>query len=387
MKNKIVTKNVRLLIWVAFITLVWGCSNDSKLVLDSVKSPESIEISTETVIIPLDSLGLVIYRSEPVIYQENDKYYLYAYNHPVHSYDVFDLSDKKFIKRIKLGEQGPDHVNKVYTAYVKNMDSLYIMGAGRLYQVNGHGRMIKNYNVIFGSGEGFNGGYFYAPNEASIHIDKAGKNMYGYFVHNDIKALPRTPEALSKGILGKLNLIDNSMTMLPLNYSAFIRKHRGDFSNQISPNLSFLGNKVYYGFPVESNIYAYNLTNGQTEIIGAKSAYSTNYSLPYTQNPSYNFRNEGTWFNKLNTYPGKPFFYRTHWGSQNKLTANGKPTDALTKPGYVMFFDSKMRIVKEIRLDKDCYLEGSFATDEGVYFWAKGGKNENEMKLCRYSIN
>ena len=51
-----------------------------------------------------------------------------------------------------------------------------------------------------------------------------------------------------------------------------------------------------------------------------------------------------------------------------------------------MFFDNELRVIDEIKIDDNCYLEGSFATDEGIFFWAKDGEDESQIKFCHYYI-
>lgn len=367
------------------ILLISSCDINSRLIKENEFSSETIEIQQSTIHIPVDSLGLIIYQVEPVIYEKGVDFFMYAYNRHLHSFDIYNLTKKEFDHRILLSREGPNEVNKVYSAYVKNPDSIYVMGAGRLYLLDNNGTVRKSHNTMFESLQNSTNGYFHSPNEADFKIDEKGENFMGFFIHNDTKASVRSTASLNNLILGKFNLKSPSISFYPVSYSEFIRENQGDFT-EIKPNFSFIGSKLYYGFPIESNIYEFDFLTEKTAVHGAKSQYSKNQAERYSLNPDYNYRNEGTWFNSVNKYPGKPYYYRTHWGSQEKLQLNGAPTNALTKPGYIIFFDSELKIIKEIEVDKNCYLEGSFATNEGVFFWAKDGTDESLMKLCNYSI-
>lgn len=380
MKNKMLICFVFLL-----LTVCWGCDNSS-LVLDGEYSSLNLSVKNSVYEVGVDSVGLIVYFSEPHVYHDGKEYFLYVYNNPLHSIDIYNLSRKTFKNRIKLGESGVDEIRKFYNMYVKSPDSVYVMGAGRFYLINQSGNVLKRFSAQYDASDITNGGYFYSPNEATFNIDMSGSRFRGYFVHNDVVANNRSTESLKNFFLGQMDLTSGALSLLPLNYSEFIQTNYGDFSNEISPNLEFSGDEIFYNWPIESNIYRYDLVENKTETFGAKSKYSVNEALPYSKNPNYDFRTEGTWFNRVHRYPGTDYFYRTHWGSQPKTTLSGESSGATTKPGFIMFFDKDMKIIDEVEIDNSCHLELSFSTDEGVFFWAKDGADESTMKLCQYTI-
>lgn len=368
----------------AFV-LMSSCERDARLILPPVPSKESLNIQTEKAYLSIDSLGLVTYPSDPIVYEQASEFFLYVYNYPLHSLDILNVSSRKISDRIYLGDEGPDRIDKIYNLHVHNPDSIYIMSGGKLFLINGEGKVLKNYNTMFEASSITNGGYFHAANEAYFTVDKRAEKLYGFFVHYDVRASERDVAALENNILGSFDLSNQTLSLLPVSYSDFIRENEGDFS-ELKPNFSFIDGKLYYGFPIESNIYVYDFETGEISSHGAQSAFSANSAKRRSQNQGYDYRTEGTWFNRLNKYPGKTYFYRTHWGSQEKQQANGTPADATSKPGYIMFFDDELRLIHEQRIADDCYLEGSFATDEGVFFWAKDGQDESQVKLCRYYV-
>ena len=371
-----------LMLWVVCLS----CNSDAGLILKSTPSDAILTIKSEVTYIPIDSLGLVVYRSQPAVYKDENSFLLYAYNRPLHSLDIISMSSKRLTDRIQLADEGPNEINRVYSLYVKSTDSLYIMGGGKLYLLNEQGQVLNNYNTMFEANELTTGGFFHAPNEAQFKMDDRGTAMFGYFSHYDNDASNRNRESLEIFILGRYDLMDATMALLPVAYSDFIKENEGDFE-EIKPNFSFIENKLYYGFPIESNIYVYDFETDLISSHGAQSSFSENRAKRSSKHQSYNYRNEGTWFNRLNKYPMQPYFYRTHWGSQDQQKPNGDPSDASSKPGYIMFFDDELAVIDEIKIDQNCYLEGSFATDEGVFFWAKDGEDETQIKLCRYYID
>jgi hypothetical protein len=235
----------------------------------------------------------------------------------------------------------------------------------------------------FGNYEGTISGQFRTPNEANFSIE--GSEMIGFFQHDNARGSGKNGEAFEQSILGLYDLDNEILSFLPISYSSFIIENDEDFA-EIRPNLSFQGGRLFYGFPVESNIYEYDFLTQKSKMHSAESKFSENKAKRQSQHSDYDYRNDGTWFNRLNRYPEKPYFYRTHWGSQHKLRPDGEPTDASTKPGYIMFFDNELKVIDEIKIDDNCYLEGSFATDEGIFFWAKDGEDESQIKFCHYYI-
>ena len=371
---------------IVLCTLVLGCKNSSDLILEATPSSQNINLKRAEIAIPVDSLGLSVYGTDPIIYKTGNDFLLYAYNTPQHSIDVYNLTQQAFKSRIKLHRDGPNQVNKVYNSYVLNPDSIYIMGKGKLYLLNQLGEVTTSYNTIFEASENTEGGYFHSPNEANFIIEHGGAAMLGFFIHYNTISTERTLESLSNPILGRLNLKDEGLSFYPVTYSQFIQQNQGDFS-ELKPNFTFTANQLIYNWPIESNIYTFEYKSGKKKILGAKSDFSANAALTITGNSKYDYRNEGTWFNSIKPYPGTKLYYRTHWGSQPRTTPNGDKTDASTKPGYIMLLSENFEVIEEIELDSDCFLEGSFATNDGIFFWAKDGMNENEMKFCVYSVN
>lgn len=386
LKNKMIKNKLLSVLLVIICSLNWSCEGDSSFILEPNQSKRSISISKSITTIPVDSAGLVIYRSDPAIYQSNGEFLLYAYSNPLHSFDIYNITKKTFQGRIQLNTDGPNQINKVYNTLVLNADSIYIMGKGKLYLINGSGEVLNIHNTMFEASDITEGGYFHSPNEANFLIDRQRNEMLGLFIHNTTIASNRTPEALTNLILGRYNLTNNELSFLPVTYSGFIKHNNGDF-REIKPNFTFVQDKLIYNWPIESNIYTYDFITAEKQIFGAKSIYSENFAKIDSDNPNYDYRNEGTWFNSVNPYPGTNYFYRTHWGSQPVKMANGSYTDATTKPGFIMLLSENFEVIKEIELDKQCFLEGSFATNEGIFFWAKDGLNENEMKFCVYTID
>ena len=362
-----------------------SCSHNSPLIKDPTKSRTTVSLELSKAGIPVDSVGLAIYGTDPFIFEQDNAHFLYIYNTPQHSIDVYNLTQKSFTNRIQLKTEGPDEVNKVYNIFVHSPDSIYIFGKGRLYHTSSKGSVIKAYNTMFEKSIGTDGGYFHSPNEANFTLNKSGTKMTGLFLHNTSSAAERTQESLANFIIGQLDLSTNNISFLPIEYSEFIKTHKGDFS-ELKPNLTFTENQIIFNWPIESNIYTYSYTTEHIKTHGAKSEYSKNASPTLSTNPEYNYTNEGTWFKAVKPIPGTNYYYRTHWGSQSKLNKDGKPSDASSKPGYLMILTKEFDVITEIRINNDCFLDGSFATDEGIFFWAKDGMNENEMKFCVYSL-
>lgn len=380
---------MRSLITVIFITGLVGCNNNppsSSLIYQSEYS-EGTEISLnyQLIKIPIDTLCMIYYQKKAV-FESKGFSFLYGYNESYHGIDVFDITNTRLISHIPLSSEGRNSILKVYSLEVVSQDSIYILDRLSLKLINSSGELLSSYKLYFDMIEDDRSGYIISFNRADFKIDKFRNKLFGYFVDEKIRGEQRRAEGLRKPIVGSFDLVSNTISFLPIFYSDYIIENNGDFANEITPNLSYQGDKIIYGFPVESNIYIYDCVNGETEIIGATSRYSKNFSPQYHLVPNYDFRLEGTWFNDVNYYSAGQLYYRTHWGDQSRESSLDPEISAFTKPGYIMFFDENFKVIGEELISYDHWLEDEFYTNEGIYFWSKHTVqvSEDTLVLGRY---
>jgi hypothetical protein len=151
------------------------------------------------------------------------------------------------------------------------------------------------------------------------------------------------------------------------------------------PNISYVNGQIIYGFPIESNIYIYDLKKDKFEEYGGKSRFSDNIEN-FDRKEEETFRHTGTWFNNVNYDKRNNIYYRTHWGSQDLKLDDMTYSTSYTKPGYIMFFDADFNVIEEMKIDDKLWLESSFNYSEGIGFWVKDKYLEDEgiLKIGLY---
>jgi hypothetical protein len=111
--------------------------------------------------LPLDSLSS-LFISTSQLYQGDEGEYLYADDPVCRCINVYSLTSRKLVKKIRLAKDGPDRVPGSATSmYVHHQDSIFILspGAPRLNLINGQGQLVKVFHLpgITDTGvEGFN---------------------------------------------------------------------------------------------------------------------------------------------------------------------------------------------------------------------------------------
>lgn len=374
-----------------FIILVttFGCKeSQNKYLIPNAFSKFIATVNNDYVSIPIDSLSLYYYQKHSIL-KINDNYFLYGYNHMTHSIDIFNITKRKLVRHIPLEKQGPNGIIQVYGLNVLDSSNIYVIDQYKLKCLNNFGDITSWYTLNYDDLSNNLSGYFIQFNEARFNITQQNDTFIGYFIDSRIRGDNREKGNLTHPIIGTINLSKGIVEFLPIYYSDFILNNNGDFSSEITPNITFCKDKILFGFPVESNIFAYDRLSGSTRKFGGASKFCSNLAKRYSSDQNYNFRNEGTWFNSLNYDSIGNYYYRTHWGNQPKSDQYGKLTDGSTKPGYIMIFDKEFKIIDEIKLRDDLWLEDNFATSEGLFFWPKIDRNYpiDTLRLGRYVIN
>lgn len=266
-----------------FLFIIIGCKNENQhdlLIKNSFSTRYSIQYKVDNVSIPIDSLSIFYYQKHSVI-NSGSSWILYGYNKITHAIDVLNITERKLLRHINLESQGPDGIIYVYGINVYNPDLIYILDRLALKCLNKYGRVTKKYSLRFTGLPGNVDGYFIQFNEARFEISDNGKYFTGYFTDSKIGGI--TPkEFLKHPIIGTIDLTSHDVKFLPIYYSDFIINNEADFSGEISPNITYLKDKIIYGFPVESNFYVFYRATGDVKAFGGASKYCSNLAKRYS---------------------------------------------------------------------------------------------------------
>ena len=360
-----------------------GCvqNNETYLISNTYNTEIKIKDTLSFISIPIDSLSELSYQKNFVL-KEGKIEYLYGFNPRRHSFDVFDLNNKKFIKHIKLNRDGPNSISRVYKFLVHSSDSIIIMDALSLKIINGNGEVKNKISLDIEGIPNIPDGHFLNYNDASLIYFPEREELIAHFIPKSL--LGKIGNYEDAPLLGSINLETEKVKIFPVSYSKLIVDRKGKVDERM-PNISYANGNIIYGFPVESNIYTYDLAKDTFEEFGGKSKFSDNIEN-FDRKEEETFRHTGTWFNSVNYDERNNIFYRTHWGSQDLKLDDMTYSTSYTKPGYVMFFDLDFNVIEEVKIDDKLWLESSFKYSEGIGFWVKDKYLEDEdiLKIGLY---
>ncbi|HHH49994.1 MAG TPA: DUF4221 domain-containing protein [Saprospiraceae bacterium] len=287
----------------------------------------------------------------------------WAYNPKAHQLEGYDLDNKVVIGKIPFQKTGPNRIAQIYSFYVHNMDSIFVLTSTNLLLLNKKTQIKFNYrinntnntqikgidfskNVFCGSTDFMNPIFFckeknrlYLPTKSLLARAKKEYYQQSLFGYLDLKNL----------IFTKLN------TTYPKAYQALI------FPNN-KANISFACDKVIYNFPVSSTVFIYQIDNDQIKSYPAQSHLSANESegIPlnrysgdrsslnnlFTKNPS---------FYSISYLPKEALFFRWNFAQSEKENRRGNL--------ILSAFDKKFNLIHEEILNP--YYYRGVATKKG----------------------
>ncbi|WP_296621685.1 DUF4221 family protein, partial [Marivirga sp.] len=113
------------LLLIPVILISISCTNNKK------EQNEKIKPKIESVIINTDTLGIPSYPVFSHYLKYTDLHFI-GYNDLLHSLDIYNLTEEKFIDRIILDSDGPKSVGPINGLYYHNKDSIFTFSRGKI---------------------------------------------------------------------------------------------------------------------------------------------------------------------------------------------------------------------------------------------------------------
>lgn len=379
------------------LVLLINCTSESNFeLLESQKKSTSIVEKIIQISIPADSVGMQYYRRISTYFNDS-VYYFIGYHEIINALDLYNISERKFVKRIELAEKGPNSINSINSIFIHNLDSIFIEESSSLVIIDTIGKIRRRINLrgeeIFNNNK-IPYGIFTSTLNFSIKYSSKNNTVLLYYAPREFEYFSN--KYLMTSFLGEISLanITPKITLLPLKYSSYYLKGKDiGFGSMFQPNVTIYKDLIVYNFPIESNIYTYNLYTGDTHKFGAKSVFSNNLVEPYSENQDRNTHLvKSTIFLKTIYDPYKKLFYRIHWGNCENKNNSMELNTLSHKPLYLMVFDQDFNVLKEIKLEDNKYLPfGYFLTDEGLFISSGHPNNEdvdfNKLQFDLFIIN
>lgn len=334
-------------------------------------SSSHLTYQVDSISIPLDTLSLPRYD-----FFHHYKDTLFAYNLSTHSMDIFSLSSKKILRHVILDREGSNGVGQIEGLYVHRPDSVFVYANKKLYVLDDQGKIRQSISLVrsldyqkFGS--------LAANLHFRLQYDAKRKTVFLLSIY--------APGNYNNPFISTLNLNSEEFSQLPINYSDYYINNQGNVGYLAYPNKDLIYHDLLvYNFLYESNIYTYDLKNRKKSVYKAESRFSPSYASIFSiknQNPddwSKHSLENPHYFHVLYD-PYRQLYYRFHWGQVSYQTTHGQTSTFLDKELFLMVFDERFNILKEIKLPKDIFIIHSwFVGKEGLYVSPTHPKNKNQ---------
>jgi hypothetical protein len=369
-----------------------GCTRSARTEYDNpstVIQKVDISFDVDTCTVELDGNYLFNYKkfsTDGAIYA--------GYNNHVHSIDFFDINEKRVLSQLILSKEGPESVQRVEGIYYHNMDSIFLLDENSLSIFNSIGKLKRRIKINFASDNTafFSSNNFTAGNETNnLMFDKIHGCVYSQNL--DFQTSQCSSKHFDRSVLGKINLKDSTVELLPIYYSKLY--HENFYGFYDTPKFSMINEtQIVYNFPIESSVYVYDLKEGHSMSFGGESKFTSSVvsSLPWKSCKDVDAKMqhfvENVRFEKVIYDPFRDLFYRFHYGDAKGRNADGTFMNPNQKSQLLTVFSKSYSVLLEMEInDRRYIIPNSFVGPEGLYLCAPKGENTLRFKVFRFKVD
>jgi hypothetical protein len=312
-----------------------------------------------------------------------------GYNNYEHSFDYFDLSAQKLIKKVNLEYEGPNGIRKLGNFSFINHDSILIFESMYFYKIDVEGIVyLRKKNSDLEKGRDFQ-----FINEISMQFPEnnlcyANGRIYSHVV--PLKAQFWEKEFYDKPFIASISLESNYVDFLNIKYPYEANPDRL-FGYLLKPYILKKGNDLIYNFPFSSKIYKYDLRKNSFSVFDGKSQFTKNESEPLDFNLfkgklasheiGKHFINS-LHFHKMVYDSHKRLFYRVH---TKKVETPGNDKKPLTLK-YLCIFDKDLNKIAETELDNKLFTNNYIPSKNGIIFQVANYDNIKDINKLKFKI-
>jgi hypothetical protein len=307
-------------------------------------------------------------------YSTGEDNFLLAYNDRLHAFDFFSLNEGKVLKQTPLATDGPNEIPMYINGlYMHNQDSIFMFSSGNsiLYLMDIDGKVFKKFNL---ANEIYFTDVYSGQIQVQMNFSIATIKLYYNPLKQAIYFIYKNNKNYKDFYLAEFFIHEDKMKLTKINFSQYYVDNKGEFGWMKLPNLIVFEDNVYYNFPIESNVYKYDLKNNTFKSAGGKSQYSKNLAEKYMLNTIEGlavYKIENVHFHELLIDPYKNLIYRIHIKEieYNNFDSESGRYHYEKKPMILTVFDMDFNILNEILLkDKtySCYTSW-FVNKEGLF--------------------
>lgn len=248
------------------LVLIVSCfpTTESESIMTSASNGSWVPL--EKVDIPIESPQQSFYRLSKVL----NHHQLTTYNPRAHSFDVFNLKDKRLEHSIPLSSSGPDKVEEVREFYRLSADSIVCFSRNSITVIGGSGQIGRRIPLSGGVTSGIDHARFQisVKGEAGINAGIVNGKLYvpiHDFAHPDYNE----PERFNgeNPLLGQLDLETNRIVMQDIHYPDRFRADVFGFGSQ--PQFTYGQDKIIYYFTGFPEVYIFDPASMETNVLSA----------------------------------------------------------------------------------------------------------------------
>lgn len=378
------------LLFILLIMLLSSCGFDVKEPDGNENNNHKFEILTVEIIQPDFPLA-DWYRISHAQEMGNESFF-FGYNQKMNQLEVYNLAQKKFHKVIKFKTEGPDALSELYSLFVFNWDSIFILGLRKVMLIDSSGRILFNQPINLTSvkanqieGINFKDFAFYSTGENMQPIHYQPPQQKLFLATKSMKFSEKQKEYYQQSLFGYLDFRQKKYFGFPV---SFPEKFQGNRYPNHLPNLSFLANEVVFNFPFSSEVFLYRVDTGISKFFDVPSSYSKNQGEPLTFDPAMDHytvmlnQSRNPTFFRIIYDPNSKLYYRFHFADYKGDIPSGSPPQRGAM--YLTAMDLNFNKILEVEIEEHFY-DGQ-PTPDGLMIQWLGQKPENVFKFSYYKV-
>lgn len=359
--------------------LCWACQMET-----STESGEKrCAIMTSELDIPLDGPSLFNSRFNFGQYQKiNGADYYFGYSFQLNQLEWFDLGKKKAIGKLPLNEtSGRAQAPSIFSFYVHNLDSIFLLSLTKLQMVNAKGKVLfskKINQAALGekSGIDFNRYSVYnTPMNDSPLYFSAVKNQLFFPVKANTSRYSK--EKFKAPLCGAYDLEKDQFQLLPV---PFPDEYRDRFYPFDKARMTFLEDRILYSFSFSSKVYIYDHKTQTIHNYDAKSRQLPNEAAPLKKSEirdnKANLRHISLHSDFLGLHydEEKERYYRLAFAPYEDHLMNGQ--EGKRGALWLLVYDPEFEVLKENRLEDYSFRGHVVIPSKGMWLFPSNFREE-----------
>ncbi len=292
------------------------------------------------------------------------------------------------IPSIRFAQEGKEALTQLTSFFFHNPDSIFVASPYYLGLVNAQGDVLFkqpiNRESVKMDGIDFAEKLITSDADSPLYYNAAENCLYvglrsaQYSIFQD--------GFYEGAIAAKIDLNEWRVEELPIFYPERLQKER--FSTLKTPNITFLPDRIVYGFRYAANVYVYDLRSEQTQVFPCASGFTKNEAEPlvmatFDQNVLNKYNAVNPAFFRMTYDPYRQVWYRAHfsekYGEENGIFGKNET--------FLSVWDDTFEPLTELKLPWNLNPMALFPTREGLLLYNLEKTDENVARYQLYRLD